>query len=508
MIDAAQTYRQGEKAYLSSIEYAVLTIVVTMALFTTGLSLDRSIWVDEFFTLHTAEVSRTLSAFLQDMMTKSHPLGHYGLVALAYSFGVKNFAALRALNYLGLAIAAHAIYVGVRYKSLTRDQACAVAAVFCSAATFFDYFGELRGYFLSYSFSLALAIVTHTILQFLDSNRSSPLGLRVLWFFQLLILVNIHYFGTLVGGAAALLLMFSMGARNHWRELLSILALSVLAALPAVITLSAQMKWISTTSSLSFPFLDMKQSILILIRASVDAAGNNVPLLASVLITVLWAATDRKWFRVAWPGFRLLLTIAAFFALILMLNTWKPLLVYRYLFASFGFIIVGSVLAGIHDLGPRLTTAAVLLFAMIMQLQAMTSGRAQSTGGGNGGTGWAVSAAAVQAEWRACEGTRIYAALYTDPTREDSDVPSWGTGYRYYATRYGFSYRELGRDQVMEPAVKCPTILWIEHTNVPHSVAELLDGMRVKTSLDPAQAEVHRVGSGVLIKWKQSEAVR
>jgi hypothetical protein len=80
------------------IERAGAVAALVLGLFTAVSTLKDGVWLDEFFTLGVAQQSNTFGAFLGQMRTEVHPLGHYGLIALAHTLGVTDIASLRALG--------------------------------------------------------------------------------------------------------------------------------------------------------------------------------------------------------------------------------------------------------------------------------------------------------------------------------------------------------------------------------------------------------------------------
>jgi hypothetical protein len=479
------------------IEWAAAAVVLVLGLFNAGSALNHGVWVDEFYTLGVAQRSDTFGAFLDQMHSDQHPLGHYGLIALAYSLGVTEIPSLRALNLIGLLFVALGFYVGLRHKSITSSQTCVILAGYCSSTVFIDYLSELRGYFILYSCSLGLAITLHTFLCELEFGKRPSRFQRLSWFVFLLGLTNFHYFGTILGGIATLGLATAMIIKKRHFDALIISVISAFAATPALMIAASQLPaiggtfWIKTSAS----------EAVSMFRESIASQG-NLPLRACALVACLWALQDRKWLHAILPGLRLLIMIAAFFVLLLALNELKPLIQPRYLTAGAGFILVGVVLIGIHNSSPKFAPLAAIAFALLFEVHFLISGRFYYS------PGWLTSATAVQAEYQACPETRVYAALYVGTLRNEIHARSWATGYQYYAAKMGFPYTELRRDEVIEASPSCPTIIWMEHisddANVGVGAVQILENMRTRTALDPIRAEVRRVGSGLLIIWRNS----
>jgi len=245
------------------------------------------------------------------MITRDlHPILHYGMVYLLQAAGVTDIALLRSINLLGLPLVIFAVAYGFRLKLINLSQALIVWVLFASSPIFFEYFAELRSYFLLYAASIATSILWYVLMRQIDAGQNVSATTISIWGACLAIFVNLHYFATILGGMLTAVLLMRLAIRGLWSKLLVIAVVSLVAAAPALVLGALQevstpkglMSWIKTS-----PIESIKMSV----RMVEGAAARNLAAVACAVVTCLFILEDwRKWVELRTPV--ILLGVIAF----------------------------------------------------------------------------------------------------------------------------------------------------------------------------------------------------
>lgn len=483
--------RWVERVTPARAEIALAGAVVLVGLIGALSTLGRGAWLDEFWTLASSPPGMSGAEFLDVMSREVHPILHYGMAYVAQAAGVTDLAALRAMNLLGVPVALAAIWFARRQGAVTTTQACLVAALYASSALFLDYFAELRAYFLIHSFSVAATLLWVAMARDVEAGRRTGLGVLIAWGLSLAVLVNLHYFATLLGGVMTAALLLAMQLRKRGlRDLIALAAVSAAAASPAVLMALVHashsdegiVSWVQTGRiDGAFVILDLVWTAL---AHNIVAAGCAVP-------AVLVAVERRALWRDHQPEILLTGVLVVFFGILFVLNVARPIIVDRYLIASSGpALVVVAMLAGGAS-APRWAAAAACLFALLTQARNLYAGTYEKEG-------WRESASLVADLAAACPTTRVYLAPILDLEPSSMLVTVKRFGLRYYADELGFPAEEAGPGDVIVTDGVCPAVVWTEH--MLHlgttRASELLDAAELEWS---GAAELIPSGTGAVM---------
>jgi hypothetical protein len=460
------------------------------------MTLRRGVWMDEFGTIAMTTSDTSLREFLHLMTRDVQPILYYGVVYLLQSAGVTDVALLRSINVLGLPLVIFAVAYGIRHKSINLSQALIVWVLFASAPLFFEYFAELRPYFLVYAASIAISILWYVLMRHIEARQHVSATMIAIWGAYLAILVNLHYFATFFGGMLTATLLIRLAIRRLWSQALVIGGVSLAVAAPALVLVALQvslmpkglMAWIKTS-----PILSIKMCVWMV----KDGAGRNLAAVASAVVTCLFILEDqRKWVELR-TAVILLSMVALFFAALVLANAiTTPLIEYRYLIAGAGAVTFAVTILAASSGAPLWLPAAVSAFALLQQAQTLRSNL------GIDERGWLPSVRAVAQLASECPTTKIFAYPAYNHTSGLNDIDIGlkinPVSYGYYAKKFHFSYEDLRPGATIVASGPCPSVIWIEHLP-PFFTADaeqVLNEFQISTI---GVAELKRYGSGILI---------
>jgi hypothetical protein len=444
------------KVSVRVLELALATLVLAAGLAIAFSTLSRGVWLDEFITRATTAPDVTGRQFLVAMSTEQHPLLHYGLIFLAQAAGLTTFAELRGLNILGVVLVLAALWHAYRRHVVDSSAVCIIVSLYASSPIFLDYFAELRAYCLLYSASIAVTLAWLTLRETAATKRTSS-GDLVVYGVSLAIFTSLHYFATLLGGLLTLALALEHGLAGRVKTAMAISVGGIIAAAPALVMGAIQREatfapgrntWVTTSPMAAV------STIGHVIR---DATASNLPALACGIVTMLFLVERKSLWKDLRGAVMLGATVALFFAVILGLNTLRPIVVDRYLFAAAGAVGVGVALLSARPGMPQLATSAICLFALTMEVDAVRTRRFHRDG-------WRTSAQEVAHQVASCPGTRVFADPFVYQGVADSEARFWREGYRFYADAFAFDFAEIGRGATVSAAGVCPSLVWIEHS--------------------------------------------
>lgn len=478
---------------IERLEIGLTIIAALICLVLAFASLSRGMWLDEFFTLMITPRDASLAEFMGAVLLEPHPILHYGLVYLLQKLGITDVAALRAINFLGVLGVAALVWLAVRRKSITASQACVIVTLYASSSIFLNAFAELRSYFLLYSASLAATLSW----KIMFDGAGAPAARRsdwVLWFVALAALANAHYFGTLYGGFLTLSLMVHAVFKRDWRRVGLLALIGAVAAAPAVLLFYLQSKAVLQAGFNTWIDTSLRQSIRFVFEVTGMAVRMNYVVLAAALVSVLFLVESRYRSKDTEWVFWIAATLVAFAAFVVVANTFRSFLWYRYLFAAAGGVIVLAAALTTQPFLPRLTVSAICAAAIVAQCYGIY--KPSETG-----DGWGTSAAYIAQQIEQCPTTKVYAVPWTTIPGSVS-TPAMMIGYDYYAEKYHFAFQELNGGGAVPPTEDvCPSLIWVEHSYfqfyAPGVTAEqTLGALNIAFS---GNAEIHWMGSGAVI---------
>ena len=188
------------------------------------------------------------------------------------------------------------------------------------------------------------------------TKSTNALDLMVFWV-CLAIFTNLHYFATVLGGLLTLALLLENGLLGRMRTAMVLSLGGLVAAAPALVMAAIQRQaslapgrnvWVTTSAT---------AAVSTMVHVVRDAIGNNLPVLACGIVTILFLFERMSLWRDLRGALILGATVGLFFACILTLNTFRPIVLDRYLFAAAGAVVVGLALlcvrAGTPQWAPR-----------------------------------------------------------------------------------------------------------------------------------------------------------
>jgi hypothetical protein len=437
--------------------------------------LGRGIWADEFVTLAWTTPKTSISEFLHLMITHEiHPILHYGIVYLLQVNGEMDVALLRSVNLLGVPIVIFSLAYAVRYNAITLLQSLMTFVLFTSSPIFFEYFAELRSYFLLYSVSIATSVLWYVLVSQIETGKKVSNGMVILWFADLLIYVNLHYFATVFGGLLTAFLLARLAVQRSWFQVYVFAGVSLIAATPALLLGIAQVLFSPLKDMTSWIDTSLKDSIKISLHMIENAAAWNLPVAASAVVMGLYTFENKKKLKELQIAMMLLVVVALFLAIVIILNGMTPLLVERYLIVGAGAVTLSvGIFAGSSG-GPVWLPIAASVTALLLQVQVLRSPLVA-----NDARGWLSSAKAVAQLTSECPSTIVlafpaYLAINDTP---EIALRVNAASYGYYAKKLRFSYENLLPEGSVEASGSCPKVIWIEHARyilneIPNATAE------------------------------------
>lgn len=445
--------------------------------------LDRGAWLDEFWTLASGPPDQSWAQFWGLMAHEVHPPLHYGLAQAAQKLGLTDLGALRALNVFGVAIVLGGLWHAVRRNAIESGQACAIVAIYASSPMFLDNFAELRAYFLLYSAAIAVALMARVLMRLAARGEAWDWVSLALWALCLSVFVNLHYFATFMGGLLTLALVLI----RRGRGVMAFLALSALAALPAV-TLFVIQRLGAGPDIISWIETGRVDAVLVMLDQTWAAGAGNVVAFGLAVFALLIAVERGVLWRELRDQLVLLILVAVFFAVLTLANALKPIVIDRYLIAAGGCILVALALLALGPHAPRFAVVAICGFALLTQARALYTGVYDRPG-------WAQSAGAAAALVNACPGTRVFVMRQDDPKHMFNKAKRFG--HDYYAARYGLNLEEVAVGGAAPAPGVCPNVVWFEHILIaPQSASAMAEAAGVSFI---GRLDMIRAGTGVLL---------
>lgn len=450
-------------------------------------TLQRGVWLDEFWTLMATDPAQSPTMFWQTMAKDVHPILHYGLIYVARTLGgVEDVVGLRAFNLLGLPLAVGAAWYALRCSALTVRQACIIAAVAASSAMFLDTLAEIRTYFPLFCASIAVTLVWRLLMIRLQRGEPAGAGGLAMWALCLVVFVNLHYFATFFGGVLTLGLIGT--ARD--RRAISIAAVSAAAALPALALLAAQSVNMDTTI-VAWILTGRIDGAYVLADNVWAAVGENIIALGCAVVAMLFLIGDRKDWRPYRQDLILVGLLAAYAAALVVANAFRPVIIDRYLIAVGGATAVVVAVLATHPRLPAWSVSAICVFAMLVQFRSWHDDRLMSPG-------WSESARFVADQVAACPGAKVF----LHPDLAGADLPAYRAsrrvGHLYYAQRLGFAVEDTGAGQDIAPDAACPNVLWVEDMTTPPALGAQ-DALKIVGLRSDGPAELYRIGKASIV---------
>jgi hypothetical protein len=466
-------------------------------------------WFDEYATLWFSDPAIDLQTLYRDRwVSETNPWLYYLFMWLMRRWTGADLLVLRGINIVFFASCMVYLLWTAARQPRSRSFCLTVAILFLSSGDQLLFFPELRSYYWQISWMFMFCVSLARILDTTASDRLNRVDCAVN-LATLFVLTNVHFTSALLTGLLSGSAIVFAALRRDWRLvrflLFSVMACTAIAAAFVLVrlgNLSQQYQefWIATAMSQAFADIwDVCRGALC----------KNVVLLALLAAAVVYRIRSTR-IASAKPAPDVTVTpaslalvylagVLAFFALMLLLNVHRPIIINRYIAVAGPALAIAMSLC-VAPLLKRWPVLLVPLFAngvAVCGLMAMQPVQQKET-----------DPARMMAQiYASCPDARIVGLIddYPRPFRE--------TGYRYLSERFDVPIQLVRVDLPWSPprSATCPTVLWWSHlTGLFESVpvtqivtaSQLIRVMRLNLSKpDVAQAEIHlfKAASPILI---------
>lgn len=176
-------------------------LFLVVLLSTIALLGHRSLWLDEFFSIHFAAPDLPFAKALSDSIaTDSQPPLYYGLLHFWLSWFGDGAAAVRSLNLLGFPMLAGAMAISWRMP-LPRPAWLLFWCLLLTSRFTWDFITEARAYFLAISAGSLLAVLTYDMTLAIGDKRAMPPWQIVVFALAAIVASTLHYYGFIFAGS-------------------------------------------------------------------------------------------------------------------------------------------------------------------------------------------------------------------------------------------------------------------------------------------------------------------
>ena len=480
--------------------WAALAVGLASVAIALAAALTRGPWIDEFWTLFATDPSLTLGDEIRTRwLTDVHPPLSFLLSRGAAEMLGGNIDVLRLQNLPALLLlVGFFLYADRQWRGSRRFVMIYGVLVFSSYFST-GYFAEFRSYYWQFVASVCLFGCGYALLRedLVGGAREWVTAGGVL-LCSALALVNLHFIAALLtaitlGGMAAIAML-----QRRTRLALEFCGIGIVAGLPLAATLWVQAPYLMGASGKAFWITTGPLEATGILAGSV-AKGIGLSVAACALATwAVWSGqVRRRADLLIGIGFISIAVTGA--ALLLAINSFRPVVVDRYL-----LVCSAAICCGLAILCQDIAFSLRYAFMAILINAALFLGIA-----GNklvGEARWNASAAAIGAQVAACPSTDVTAFAYPFPGTLKNEDAVFTMGYRYLARRYGFTVHVAEPGQAApKPGSGCPTLIWTEHVPWRWAGADGPDALVLKTAqavlgpIDVAGARVERTKTGAII---------
>ena len=406
----------------------------------------RGIWLDEASSYRLTSHDLAIGSIVRDRwITDVHPplFSAYGWALQPLLGG--SVRSMRLINLGGLLMVALTARAALR-RGIDRDFLALFAVLVAGSPFFILYAAEFRSYFLQMLLSACLIVQ----LRMVHEGRA-PL---VLLGATALLLVNLHYLGSLIGliliGAQAV----ACALTGRGRLAVAMLGIMMLSVVPLAIALVAML---SAITPVSVNDVSAARGLIAIGAVLGSAVLPYVSALAFLPRSAPPTDKDRS-FAIVLIGSSV--AIAGTYAL---LNLVTHNLLPRHMIAA---AAIGAALLALlledRVKSARWALPLVCANALLLALAATVYGLTHKR--------WEANVAAIQTALTSCPASRVYALNTMSLLPADDKLHSvpaideyFGLTYRLIARDAGYGVRVVpdGRDIV--PKAGCPSLLWVEH---------------------------------------------
>jgi hypothetical protein len=439
---------------LARIETWLFGVLAVLTLVAFALFITRGTFYDEMFTLAMTAKEVSFPTFLHYLSLDVHPAGYFLLVYPAEHLGMEALPVLRFFNLIGVPLVIWSLMFAERNGVMNRQQSLVLGALCMSSFVFLSNFGEMRGYFILACASVSISAVWLVLAKATEAGEKPTPGMLGAWAVMVLIISNLHYYGAILAGVLTAALLIDLARTRSWAGLLQLGGVSLLAVAPAAILAIVQMGrqpdkfWISTTTfEAMFLMLDF-------VRAAVL---NNLAAFALAFVALVGLVERRRFAVGDRSAIILLACVAAFFAVVLVMNMKVPMVVARYLTPAVGPLLVGATLLAIRPGTMKLAAVSVIGFGILASAQAVVLNKHDRGG-------WEASAELVARRVQECPSTRVFAMWDLGPgINGELAGAAYKKGYELMAAKYGLNLESVPVHGAIPVGDVCPNIYWEAH---------------------------------------------
>ena len=423
-----------------------LATAVLAACFGCVLLLDamRGIWLDEATSFWLSGHDLAIGRIIRERwITDVHPPLYSAYAWMLQPLFGGSVQEMRLINLGGLWYAALSWRLAWRRK-IDGDFLMLFAVLVASSPFFILYAAEFRSYFLQLALGACLIVQLRMVHE--GKGGVALLGLTGL------LLINLHYFGSLIGliliGAEAIHLARS-GRRRAALALLMIMAVATVPLAAAALAMLAAIEPVAVSNIPAF------RALLAITATLGSAALPN--LFAMAALRGRPPRADHSFMRV------LAGALAAIASAYFLLNLATHNLLPRHMIAAVPIApaLVALMLEGRLKTHPRVF-ALICGNALLLMLAATAYGLANQR--------WESNVERIDAALRTCPQSRLHAlnamALLgpADKLRSVTGIGHFfGLTYRLIAKEKGWPVRIVPDGAAIAPVGACPALLWVEH---------------------------------------------
>ncbi len=480
--------------------------IVLAAIVLPMVALNRSVWIDEFWTLWAIAPAGSGQDLVRRWLSDVHPILHAGWAWLIGDAAGDDIG-LRRLATNGPA--ALMLFGGVLslWRAVPQNGTfywLFLAALFGAPDVVLS-FGEYRLYFAHVcAVALLLAFWFHVLSLGTDYDPGRNRPALFIGVISILLSIALHFIATLIASLAVLgmLVNFYRARQRGWA--LRCAAAAVAAWAFVLVSLAVQaplwrgfmdVTWIGTSPA---------DAALMYTRLLGDALFLSPATL--LIAAVLWSArrsggqSDDPKAR----GFAALalLTVLASGAVLFVLNWAHPMLMPRYLVLWIPLIC--AALAALAAPVLRSPSASTIMVVVLALSAFRISGEVARL------PGWEAGTRKVAAHVRRCPETRVYwlSPWRLTPARDARvamrETEALRIGYERQARSAGFEVREVPASGVIQaPAGRCPVLIWVEHGlgRLPDSAPAFFEqaGLRLSQSDPRPRLRLQKDGGSMIV---------
>lgn len=189
----------------------------------------RSLWLDEFFSIHFAVPALPFAQAISDSIaTDSQPPLYYGLLHFWLAWFGDSAAAVRSANFLGFPMLAGAMAMSWRMP-LPRPAWVLYWSLLLTSGVMWDFTTEARSYFLTICTASLLAVLAYNMVIATAEKRTLPAWQLIVFSVAAILAGLLHYYGFILAGSLIAALFVNAIIERSWAAAIFLAAIGALA---------------------------------------------------------------------------------------------------------------------------------------------------------------------------------------------------------------------------------------------------------------------------------------